>query len=197
MSKANLREEIAREIKAQRFDVTNEGILFPRLASLVVSGEYFGRVNGGAWRKEGVNLVPIQGMAHILNSTFDKTYSKAAGHYIALFSGSTAPTPAWTAANFAAVANEIVSVTEGHPGATRPEWDAQRTATGSVDNIAAAGEITIATTGTLTVTGMAILTNNARGSTTGTLVSASLFAAARTFQNGDKYGLGYRLNLTV
>ena len=55
----------------------------------------------------------------------------------------------------------------------------------------------MATSGTLTVTGAALLTSSQRGGTTGVLVSASKFAVARTFQSGDLYELGYRLNATV
>ena len=196
MSNTNLRAEVAREIRAQRFDVTHEGVFFPRLGALA-TGEYFGRVNGGKWQKEGNNLIVTEGFAHMLTSTFDKATPKAAGHYLAIIAGSTAPAANWTAQSFAAVASEIVSMTEGHTGATRPEWTAAKTNTGSIDNMAAAASLTIATAGTLNVTGAALLTSNQRGGTTGALVSASLYPVPRTFQNGDVYDLGYRVNLTA
>lgn len=196
MSKTNLRAELALEIRAQRFDVTPEGVYFPRLGA-IAAGEYFGRVNGGAWGKEGDNLIVTEGFAHMLNSTFDTGTAKAAGHYIAILAGSTAPAANWTAASFAAVASEIVSMTEGHTGATRPVWTPTKATTGSIDNLAAAASITIATASTLNVTGAALLTSNQRGGTTGVLVSASLFPVPRTFQNGDVYDLGYRVNLTA
>lgn len=195
MPKTNLRAEVAREIRAQRFDLTPEGIYLPRLGA-IAGGEYFGRVNGGAWSKEGDNLIVTEGFAHMLNSTFDPGTPKAAGHYLAIFSGNTAPVPNWQAANFAAVASEIVSMTEGHTGATRPAWTPAKTTIGSIDNLTTVASLTIATAGTLNVTGAAMLTSNQRGGTTGALVSASLYAAARVFQNGDVYELGYRVNLT-
>ena len=191
----NLRQELAADIAAERFDVTANGIYFPR-QGVVANGEYFGRVNGGAWAKEGDNLIVTEGFAHMLNSAFDTGTAKAAGHYLAIFSGSTAPAANWTAASFAAVASEIVSMTEGHTGATRPAWTPAKTATGSIDNLAAAASLTIATAGTLNVTGAALLTSSQRGGTTGALVSASLYPVPRTFQNGDVYELGYRINLT-
>ena len=193
---SNLQQEIARELRAERYDLTPEGIVFPRLSARA-SGEYFGRVNGGAWAKEGDNLIVTEGFAHLLNTTFDTTTAKPAGHYLAIFSGNTNPAPNWTAATFAAVASEIVSMTEGHTGATRPVWTPAKTNTGSIDNMAAVASLTIATAGTLNVTGAALLTSNQRGGTTGVLVSASLYAAPRTFQNGDVYELGYRINLTT
>lgn len=195
MPKSNLRAEVAREIHAQRFDVTPEGVYFPRLGA-IAAGEYFGRINGGAWSKEGDNLIVTEGFAHMLNSAFDAGTPKAAGHYLAIFSGGTAPAANWTAQSFAAVASEITSMTEGHTGATRPVWTAAKTNTGSIDNMAAAASLTIATAGTLNVTGAALLTSSQRGGTTGALVSASLYPVPRTFQNGDVYDLGYRVNLT-
>lgn len=191
----NLRQELAADIAAERFDVTANGIYFPR-QGVVANGEYFGRVNGGAWAKEGDNLIPTEGLAHILNVSLGTT-AKPAGLYLALFSGATAPAANWGAASFAAVASEIVSQTEGYTAATRPVWTPVNTNTGSIDNLASVASLTIATASQLNVTGAALLTNSTRGGTTGALVSASLYAAPRVFQNGDIYELGYRINLTV
>ena len=189
-----LRQELAAELRAERFDLTPENVYFPR-QSVLAAGEYFDRVNGGEWSRTP-NLVVNEGMAHILNVALG-TIAKPAGHYLALFSGSTAPAANWTAASFAAVANEIVSQTEGYAAATRPVWTPANTSTSSIDNLAAVASLTIATASQLNVTGAAMLTNSTRGGTTGALVSASLYAAPRVFQNGDIYELGYRINLTV
>ena len=191
-----LQQEAAREIRAERFDITPDGIYLPRIGARA-AGEYFGRVNGGAWQKEGDNLIVTEGFAHLLNVTFDTSTAKPAGYYLAIFSGNTAPAANWTAAAFAAVASEIVSMTEGHTGATRPAWTPAKTTTNSIDNMATVASLTIATSSQLNVTGAALLTGSARGGTTGVLVSASLYAAPRTFQAGDIYELGYRINLTV
>lgn len=190
-----LHQKAVREIRAERFDITPEGVYLPRLGA-IAAGEYFGRINGGAWEKEGDNLIPTEGLAHLLNVALGTT-AKPAGYYLAIFSGSTAPAANWTAASFAAVANEIVSMTEGHIGATRPAWTPTNTATGSIDNMSTVASLTIATTGQLNVTGAALLTSSQRGGTTGSLISASQYAAPRVFQNGDTYELGYRINLTV
>lgn len=164
---------------------------------LKARGEYFGRVNGGEWAKEGDNLIPVEGLAHILSVALGAT-PKPAGYYLALFSGAAAPASNWTGATFAAVASEIVSMTEGHTSPTRPVWTPPAsTATGSIDNIASAATVTIATAGTLNVTGAALLTDSARGGTTGKLISATKYSAARTFQDGDVYEIGYRISLTV
>ena len=191
----SLRAELRQEVKAERFDITPEGVYFPR-NGININGEYFARVNGGGWEKEGDNLVVNEGLVHVLNVALGAT-AKPAGYFLALFSGSTTPAANWTAASFAAVANEIVSQTEGHTAATRPVWTPANTNTGSIDNLASVASLTIATASQLNVTGAALLTNSTRGGTTGALVSASLYAAPRVFQNGDIYELGYRINLTV
>lgn len=194
--KSNLRTELAHAIRAENFDVTQEGIFFPR-QGVMAQGVYFDRVNGqGDWQAHK-NLIVTEGFAHILNVALG-TKAKPASYHLALFAGSTTPAANWTAANFAAVASEIVSQTEGYTSATRPIWTPPEngTATGSIDNMAAVASLTIATSGLLNVTGAAMLTNNQRGGTTGALISASLYASPRVFQNGDVYELGYRISLT-
>lgn len=164
---------------------------------VLARGEYFGRVNGGAWAKEGDNLIVLEGLSHILSVALGGT-AKPAGYYLALFSGSAAPAANWTAASFAAVASEIVSLTEGYTSPTRPAWTPPNsTSTNSIDNMAAVASVTIATSGTLNVTGAALLTDSTRGGTTGKLISATKYAAERVFQNGDTYEIGYRISLTV
>lgn len=165
--------------------------------SVYARGEYFGRVNGGEWAKEGDNLIVLEGLAHILSVALGAT-PKPAGYYLALFSGAAAPAANWTGANFAAVASEITSMTEGYTSPTRPAWTPPAsTATNSIDNMASVATVTIATAGTLNVTGAALLTGSTRGGTADKLVSASKYAVARTFQDGDVYDVGYRLSLTV
>ena len=160
-------------------------------------GEYFGRVNGGEWVKEGDNLIVLEGLAHILSVAFGAT-PKPASYHLALFSGAAAPAANWTAATFAAAASEIVSMTEGYTSATRPVWTPPaNTATASIDNMAAVASLTIATASQLNVTGAALLTDSGRGATTGKLISATKYPVPRVFQNGDVYDLGYRVSLTV
>lgn len=160
----------------------------------VAKGEYFGRVNGGEWVKEGDNIIPIEGLAHLLNVSLGSK-AKEAGYYIALFSGSATPAANWTAASFAATANEIVSMTEGYSNPTRPAWTPAAATTGSIDNLVTVASVTIATSGTLNVTGAALLSASGKGATTGVLISASKYSTPRTFQNGDTYEIGYRVSL--
>lgn len=159
-------------------------------------GEYFGRVNGGAWAKEGDNLIVLEGLAHILNVAFGTT-PKPSSYHLALFSGTAAPAANWTAASFAATANEITSMTEGYTSPTRPVWTPTNTNSGSIDNMTEVASVTFATASEVTVTGAAMLTSSARGGTTGSLISATKYASERKFQDGDTYDIGYRVSLTV
>ena len=191
---SNLRNELALALDREQYDLTDEGVYFPR-QGVLAAGEYFDRINGGEWQRTK-NLIPTEGLAHILNVAMGST-AKPAGYFLALFSGAAAPAANWTAASFAAAASEIVSLTEGYTSATRPAWTPTNTSTGSIDHMSSVASVTIATSSQLNVTGAAMLTNSTRGGTTGVLVSATKYAAARVFQSGDTYEVGYRLSLTV
>lgn len=190
----NLRKELEKSLRDEVYDLTEEGIFFPR-QGIRATGEYFDRINGGEWMRTR-NLIVDEGLAKLLNISLGNQ-PKPAGYYLALFSGSASPAPNWTAANFATVASEIVSMTEGYTSPTRPEWVPDDTSSNSIDNMNGVARLTIATTSQLNVTGAALLTSNVRGGTTGTLISATKYAAARVFQDGDTYDVGYRLSLTV
>lgn len=190
----NLQRAILNDLATGRFEETESGLVFPD-QGLAAFGEYFDRVNGGDWQSTK-NLVVNEGLSHLLNVALGSK-AKSAGYYLALFSGATAPAANWTAANFASVAAEIVSMTEGYTSATRPQWVSTDTTSNSIDNFASVAKVTIATSSQLTVTGAAMLTNSVRGGTSGTLISASKYAAARTFQDGDEYEIGYRLSFTA
>ncbi|ENX57657.1 MULTISPECIES: hypothetical protein [Acinetobacter] len=190
----NQQNAILDDLHAGRFEETENGLYFPD-QGLAAHGEYFDRVNGGEWQTTK-NLVVNEGLAHLLNVALGSK-AKPAGYYLALFSGATAPAANWTAANFATVAAEIVSLTEGYTNATRPQWTPADTNTNSIDNFASVAKVTIATSSQLTVTGAAMLTSSVRGGTSGALISASKYTAARTFQDGDEYEIGYRLSFTA
>lgn len=189
-----LHKSLAQAIENNQYEVTEDGLYFPE-QNIKATGEYFDRVNGGDWVCNK-NLIPTEGLAHILNVALGTT-PKPASYHLALFSGSAAPAANWNAANFASVASEIVSMTEGYTSPTRPAWTTVNTATGSIDNMVNVATVTIATTSQLNVTGAAVLTNSTKGGTTGALISASKYAAPRVFQNGDTYDIGYRISLTV
>lgn len=189
-----LQRVLMKDALNETFDETKEGIYFPK-QGIMLSGEYMDRVNGGepAFTK---NLIPKEALIHFLNVAIGSK-AKPAGSYLALFNGATAPADNWTAANFAATAGEIVSLTEGYTNATRPQFiPSDSTDQKYIDNFSSVASVTIATTSQVNVTGVALLTNNQRGGTTGVLLSATKYPAARVFQNGDVFEIGYRVTAT-
>lgn len=188
-----LRKELRRSLDQEQYDITEDGLYFPR-QGVIAKGKYYDRINDGEWSCTD-NLVVSEGLTHILSVALGST-AKPAGYYLALFGGATAPAANWTAATFPSVAQEITSLTEGYADATRPVWVPGAAANGSISNPVAAS-LTITTATTLSVTGLALLTNNTRGGTSGVLVSATKFASTRSFQNGDVYQIGYELDLSA
>lgn len=185
---------LLKDARNELFDETEEGIFFPK-HGIMLSGEYMDRVNGGepTFTK---NLIPKEALIHVLNVAISSK-AKPVGSYLALFSGAAAPADNWTAASFAATASEIVSLTEGYTNATRPEFiPTNATNDKFIDNFGNVARVTIATTSQLNVTGVALLTNNQRGGTTGVLLSATKYAATRVFQDGDVFDIGYRITAT-
>lgn len=162
---------------------------------ITAKGEYYDRINGGEWTRTE-NLIPTEGLAHILNVALGTT-PKPASYHLALFSAAATPAAGWTAASFASTASEIVSMTEGYSAATRPTWTPANTSANSIDNMAAVAKVTMKTASSLTVQGAAMLTSSTKGGTSGALISASKYAAPRVFQDGDTYEIGYRISLTV
>ncbi|ENU18643.1 hypothetical protein F994_02770 [Acinetobacter bohemicus ANC 3994] len=194
MDKKRLKSALSRDLDNQVYDETEEGIYFPR-HGVMASGEYFDRINGGEWQRTP-NLITKEGRIDAIN-TYIGSKAKPVGFYLALFSGAAAPADNWTAANFATVASEIVSLSEGYTLPTRAQFiSTNATVDTFIDNMANVARLTIATASQLNVTGTALLTNSARGGTTGVLVSATKYPAARTFQDGDTYDVGYRFALT-
>lgn len=189
-----LQSVLLKDAMNEIYDETEEGIYFPK-QGIMLSGEYMDRVNGGdvAFTK---NLIPKEALIHVLNVALGSK-AKPAGSYLALFNGAAVPADNWTAANFAATAGEIVSLTEGYTNATRPQFiPSDTTDQKYIDNFASVASVTIATTSQVNVTGVALLTNNQRGGTTGVLLSATKYPAARVFQNGDVFEIGYRVTAT-
>ena len=54
----NLQHELAADLARERFDITDDGIYFPR-QSILAAGEYFDRINGGEWVRTP-NLLPAR-----------------------------------------------------------------------------------------------------------------------------------------
>lgn len=141
------------------------------------------------------NLLVDQGILKQLGVMY-YTDTKISNWYLTLFSGSTAPAANLTAANFASTMSEITSSTEGFSNATRPQFVPAQPAANVVNNLAAKAAFNIVATTSIMVTGGALISDNTRGGTAGTLSSASQFSAGRELFNGETFELGYQIALT-
>lgn len=188
----NLSKIVRAFFRKDDYQLSDGGVLVH--GSILAKGHYFESVNGKDERVHS-NLIPSEGILSILNIAFGAV-AKHAGFYVAPYAGAVTPAANWTAANFAATASEITSTTEGWAGATRAAWTPAAASAGAIDNLAAKASFTIICTTSLNINGAGIMTENTRGGTTGTLMSASRFAATRVVYNGDVWECGYRVTLT-
>ena len=184
---------VARAIRNHKWEQHQNGILLPK-ERCIVGGFYSYRVNGGDWSEPEHNLLPNEGLNFALDLIGNNTSPAAA--YIALYGGAYTPIAGNTAAGFTATYTEITSGSEGYEESTRVLWDTSAAASQAVNNYAAPAEFTIITAGSLTVNGVALLTASAKGATTGKLVSASRFGAAKSFSDDDTFEVKYQIGMT-
>lgn len=185
--------EFAAALRNHQYEVSDAGIHFPK-QKVIAAGVYAHAVNGMDEREDG-NIVVTEGLNHMLGVVLNGV-TAIPTWYFALFSANVTPVNTWTAANFTANATEITSNTEGYSETTRQAFVEAAAASGSINNIANKAAFTIATATTVTVWGAGLMSSSAKGGTTGTLMSAAKFSAARTLYNTDVFNLGYTLSLT-
>lgn len=118
------------------------------------------------------NLVPIEGMNHILDVVF-KSGTQRPNWYIALFEGDYTPTPAITAANFPSTATECVAYAE----TARVAWTPGTVSAGALDNIAAPAQFTFPAD--KTIYGAALVSDSTKGGGIGTIISIVRFSSPR------------------
>lgn len=184
-------KEIVAFLQRGDYQETDEGLLIH--SSLIARGKYTHSVNGGDERID-YNLIPAEGIAYMLDAGLNGG-TPITNWYLGLFSGAVDPASNWTAANFASLATEITSTSEGYTEVTRQAWTPAAPAGGVISNTGTKAQFTIAATTSINVSGAALLSDSARGGTTGTLVSASRFASARTLYDADVFELAYEVEL--
>lgn len=185
--------EFAAALRNHQYEVSDAGIHFPK-QKVTASGLYTHSVNGMDER-EDANIVVTEGLTHMLGVVLGDL-TALPDWYFGLFSANVTPVNTWTAANFTANATEITSNTEGYSETTRQAFVEDAAAAGSINNTASKAAFTIATATAITVWGAGLMSSNVKGGTTGTLMSAAKFSAARTLYDTDVLNLGYTLSLT-
>ncbi len=186
----------AREFKGyldkHQYDVTDEGILFPKAGALA-SGEYFYDSNG-ANPESTANLLPTQGLNYLLETSL-RNGAQQTQWYLAIFSGAYTPVAGVTASTFTSAATEITSASEGYTETTRRPWNSVVASGGVTDNVADRAAFTIASANEITIRGAALLSDPVKGGTNGVLMSIARFTNARTESSGNVFNLGYRVRL--
>ena len=185
-------EEVRGFLESGDFVATDEGLLVH--GGIMATGRYYHTVNGQDERID-TNLIPAEGILYLLEAglgtnTFD------AAHYLALYVGNATPAANWTAANFTTNSTESTNDADGYSETVRQTWTPGAAASGIIGNLTSRATFTIATGTTVTVYGAGLLSSSVKGGTTGVLVSASRFTAARVLNDTDTFELGYEVELT-
>lgn len=121
---------------------------------------------------------------------------KPAGWYIALHKGSTSPnSETLTAATYTATMDEITSTAEGYSNLTRPQYVVAAPTTDMVNNYDNRAVFNIATATVVSATGLAVLSSDIRGGTSGVIWSAAQFPQTRQLYDGEPFEAGYQTSL--
>lgn len=186
--------ELRRVMRNNKHEFTTDGgIMLPGGAT--IKGAYVHSVNGEDERWDD-NLITNEGVNYMLDAAVLGSASALSSWYIALWSANVVPSASSTAADFATTYSEITSGTDGYAESTRLAFNATRTADGVVDNLTSRADFTIATPDDVVIAGAAVLSESAKGATTGTLLSIAKFSQARTQYDGDIFSVGYKLMIT-
>jgi len=185
--------EFATALRNHQYEMTDEGgVYFPKQRA-IASGAYTHDINGQDERSDS-NIVVTEGMNHMLDVVLHGT-TAVGTWYFALYAANYTPVATLTAATFASATTEINSATEGY-GTSRIAFVEAAAASGSTNNTASKAAFTFVTATSKTVWGAGLLSSSTGGGTSGTLLSAAKFSAARTLYNTDVFNLGYTLQLT-
>lgn len=189
-----INSDIMRNIRNGHFEITEDGGLFLPKEQAEAAGWYKTKVNDGDWVWDK-NILPTEGRNNMLD-VYINDGTKLFPWYVALFQGNYTPVAGLTAASFTATAGEITSITEGYTGANRIVYTPAAAASGVMTNSASGAQFTIVTASSLVVRGAAMLSEQVRGATTGTILSAARFANDRTLYNTDVFTVVYQISLT-
>lgn len=181
------RREFARAVANNKFEITPAGILFPEQKTLL-AGVFEDTLNGGD-RQIAPNIIPTEGLNHALDCILHGG-TQVSPWYVALFKGTGTPSSSLTAANFASTLTEFTGYSEG----ARVTYNEGAASGGVTDNDANRAEFTINASDT--IYGGALLSVSTKSSTSGVILCAAKFAAARAVVSGDTLQVKYTLTLT-
>ena len=135
---------------------------------------------------ESKNIVVNTGLNYILDSALSAA-TVSTTHYVGLFTNNY--TPAATT-----LITDLVEANAKYNETTRPVWTEAGAALQSITNSASPSSFTFNDAETLY--GAFLISNNVKGGTTGTLIAASKFGAARSVLASDVLKVTYTLNIS-
>lgn len=185
------RGEFARAIANQKFEISPEGLFFPGQQALVAGVFDVEHRRGGdlIGRDLSPNLVTTEGLNSILSVVLAGG-AQINPWYLAVFEGNYTPVAGLTAATFTAAATECTAYAE----AARVAYVEAAPSGGVITNAASRAEFTF--NATKTIYGAALVSVSTKSSTSGVLLAAARFSAARAVVNGDVLAVAYSLTLT-
>ncbi len=162
------------------------GILLPE-AGLIVGGSFhIEHVRAGKVIDEFdcPNLVVNEGLDHVLNAIFHGT-TQITAWYLGLFEANYTPVATVTAATITAASTESTAYDE----TVRQDYNEAASAGQSITN--SANKATFTMNATKTIYGAFLVSAQAKSATTGTLMSAAKFSAAKSVVDDDQLLLTY------
>lgn len=177
------RMEFARAIDRHQYEVSPQGIVFPRQKSMI-AGIYTTWINGADMQVDP-NVIPAEGLNKILKNGI------AVGSYIVPFTQNVTPGSTLTAANFGATLTEWT----GYSEAARQAWTIPADPTGGVYSNSASPAIFTANA-VATVRGAGLQTTSPKSDATGACYAASKFGTERVMAVGDKLTVQYDVSAT-
>ena len=187
----NLIKSLRKSQRKGKYERSESGLYFASERA-TFGGEFFHSVNGGDVVVQPNTMVNEAG-----NYFLDVALaagSQLSAFYMTMFKGNVTPAVSWTAATFDSTATEVTGTDIAET--TRQVWTPGAVSTLQVDNYSSKAAMTV-DTATLAVYGLAMLSSNVLGGTTGTLIAATRFAAVRNLVLADVLNMGYRFTVTL
>lgn len=150
------------------------------MAAEAGTGYWLEHIRGGVViaRMPFHNLVPTEGLNHMAGVVF-KGVTQVPTWYLGLFSGDYTPVASNTAANFPGAATEF----SGYAPSTRVEFNEGAVTAGVIDNTANKAEFSVTTAAT--IYGAFMASAQAKGATSGVLISAARFPVPKVVAEDD------------
>ncbi len=169
--------EFLRALNNHDYEVSPAGLRFPK-QRVFIGGHFETMINGNDLMVSP-NLIPTEGLNHVLNSVLNGA-TQVTAWYMALYTNNVSPQASTDADNFTATMTEFTSYTGNRQLCVFPDSTA-----GSIDNDASRAEFPI--TGSATLRGGAIISVATKSSQSGVMFACTAFDTARAVIDGDNF----------